>query len=122
MGAVIGSLAGRAVASVGIKLKPEKVHELRNGAMINCSSKNSTCKPLIAPCLFNVQQDPCEENNLANEFPTILKKLQEEIKKFNDTAIPPGNLPWDDRGNPELWDHTWNNFGDYSDIMTTIMA
>ncbi|KAK2584631.1 hypothetical protein KPH14_006980 [Odynerus spinipes] len=125
VGAVIGSLAGRAMASVGLALKPEKVHELRDSVLINCPPKNDTlpaCKPLVAPCLFNVQQDPCEDNNLANKLPTILKKLQEEIKKLNATAIPAGNLPWDDRANPELWDHTWNNFGDYVSATTTVAA
>lgn len=49
-------------------------------------------------------------------FPTIVRKLQDELKKFNSSAIPSGNLPWDSKGDPNLWDHTWNNFGDYINV------
>ena len=48
-----------------------------------------------------------------SRYPDIVKQLEEELAKLNATAIPPGNLPWDKKGNPALWDHTWNNFGDY---------
>ena len=50
-------------------------------------------------------------------FPTIVRKLQDELKKFNNSALLPGNLPWDSKGDPNLWDHTWNNFGDYINVM-----
>lgn len=56
-------------------------------------------------------------------FPTIVRKLQEELKKFNNTAILPGNLPWDSKADPNLWDHTWNNFGDYiNNVMMSAAA
>ncbi|XP_043492499.1 arylsulfatase J [Polistes fuscatus] len=125
VGAVIGSMSGRALTSSGFSLTPEQIHEIREISLIKCPPKNDSlplCQPLKAPCLFNIQQDPCEDNNLANELPTILKKLQEEIKKFNATAISPGNAQWDHNANPELWDHTWTNFGDYVDILTTAAA
>ncbi|XP_070150541.1 arylsulfatase B [Polyergus mexicanus] len=113
---VIGSTAGRAVTSVGLSVTTEIVWFLRENAMIKCPPKNDSlpiCKPLEEPCLFNVYQDPCEDNNLVRQFPTIVRKLQEELKKINNTAILPGNLPWDSKADPNLWDHTWNNFGDY---------
>ncbi|XP_047351351.1 arylsulfatase J isoform X1 [Vespa velutina] len=125
VGAVIGGMAGRVITSLGLSLTPEKIHELRDNSLIKCPPKNDSlpaCKPLEAACLFNVQQDPCEDNNLANELPTILKKLQDEVKKFNATAIPPGNLPWNEKADPKLWDHTWTNFGDYIDTMTSAAA
>nr|XP_050849642.1 arylsulfatase B [Vespula vulgaris] len=125
IGAVIGGMAGRAITSLGLSLTPEKIHELRDSSLIKCPPKNDSlpaCKPLEAPCLFNVHQDPCEDNNLAQELPTILKKLQEEVKKFNATAIPPSNLPWNKKADPKLWDHTWTNFGDYIDTTTTAAA
>ncbi|XP_029674615.1 arylsulfatase B [Formica exsecta] len=113
---VISSTAGRAVTSVGLSVTTEIIWFLRENAMIKCPPKNDSlpiCKPLEEPCLFNVYQDPCEDNNLVKQFPTIVRKLQEELKKINNTAILPGNLPWDSKADPNLWDHTWNNFGDY---------
>lgn len=49
-------------------------------------------------------------------FPTIVRKLHDELKKFNNSAILPGNLPWDSKGDPNLWDHSWTNFGDYINV------
>ncbi|XP_067209079.1 arylsulfatase B-like isoform X2 [Linepithema humile] len=122
---VISSAAGRAVASVGLGVTAEVVRMLRENAQIKCPPRNDSlpmCKPLQEPCLFNVFQDPCEDNNLVKQFPTIVKKLQDELKKFNSTAILPGNLPWDSKANPNLWDHTWNNFGDYINVMMNAAA
>jgi hypothetical protein len=48
----------------------------------------------------------------------IVQQLEAKLSKFNSSAIPPGNIPWDNKGNPILWDHTWNNFGDYE--ITTV--
>ncbi|XP_053973786.1 arylsulfatase B [Hylaeus volcanicus] len=121
VGGVIGSASGRAVVSVGLPLSAESIRTVRAGVTINCPPKNVTlplCRPLEAPCLFNVHRDPCEFNNLIDEFPVVANSLQTELKKLNATAIPPGNKPWDVRANPENWDHTWTNFGDYPNEMT----
>lgn len=70
IGGVIGSTAGRAVASIGLALSADVIRRLREDAMIKCPPKNDSlplCKPLEAPCLFNVQQDPCEDNNLIDK-------------------------------------------------------
>ncbi|GAB1863453.1 Arylsulfatase B [Camponotus japonicus] len=123
---VISSTAGRAIASVGLSVTTEIISSLRENAMIKCPPRNDSlpiCKPLEEPCLFNIYQDPCEDNNLVKQFPTIVRKLQEELKKFNNTAILPGNLPWDSKADPSLWDHTWNNFGDYiNNVMMSAAA
>lgn len=39
--------------------------------------------------------------------------LEQALNKYNTTALPPGNLPLDPRGNPKYWNNTWTNFGDY---------
>ncbi|RLU15878.1 hypothetical protein DMN91_011634 [Ooceraea biroi] len=122
---VISSTTGHAVATVGLSITAEMVRLLRENAMIKCPPRNDSlpiCAPLQEPCLFNIYQDPCEDNNLARQFPTIIRKLQDELRKFNSTAIPPGNLPWDSKGDPSLWDHTWTNFGDYVNVMLSAAA
>lgn len=70
------------------------------------------CNPLEKACLFDVLNDACEENNLAEKFPNILKTLMIRLQEYNSSAIKPGNLPIDNRGNPIYFDHTWTNFGD----------
>ena len=43
----------------------------------------------------------------------MLRKLLEELNRFNKTAVPPTNQPLDPRGDPKRWNNTWTNFGDY---------
>ncbi|XP_018374797.1 PREDICTED: arylsulfatase B [Trachymyrmex cornetzi] len=117
---VISSTTAHAIASVGLGITTDVVLMLRENALIKCPPRNDSlpsCKPLEEACLFNIYQDPCEDNNLVKQFPTIVRKLQDELKKFNSSALLPGNLPWDSKGDPNLWDHTWNNFGDYINVM-----
>lgn len=48
-----------------------------------------------------------------DRFPAVLQHMKQILRDINNTAIPPGNLPWDPKADPQLWDHTWTNFGDY---------
>jgi hypothetical protein len=70
---VMASPAGHAVARTGTALTPAAIQTLRNEAEVVCDSVSSytqasraECKPLIAPCLFNIKNDPCEQNNMAD--------------------------------------------------------
>lgn len=83
-------------------------------ATISCQNEQiMQCHPLESPCLFDVINDPCEENNLADKYPNIMKTLMMRLEEFNASALPPGNLPIDERGNPNYFNHVWTNFGDY---------
>ncbi|KAK0093577.1 hypothetical protein PV326_013202 [Microctonus aethiopoides] len=113
---VLESPAGLAVAALGIPITSQSIEKLRDELWIDCGIRNSTltqCQPLKRPCLFNILQDPCEYNNLAELYPDVLNNLKNELNKWNATAITPRKLKADARANPEFWDHTWNNFGDY---------
>ncbi|XP_044255571.1 arylsulfatase J isoform X1 [Tribolium madens] len=112
---VVNSPTGVALKSINMSLVPEEITKLLNSSRIDCSMDKEPipCKPLEETCLFNVIQDPCELRNLAKENPKIVMNLEEALNKYNNTAIPPGNLPLDPRGNPKYWNYTWTNFGDY---------
>lgn len=45
-----------------------------------------------------------------------MSDLKERLRALNASAILPGNLPWDKKANPDYWDHTWTNFGDYLNV------
>lgn len=67
---VISSMTAHAIASVGLGVTTEAVRMLRENAMIKCPPRNDSlpiCKPLEGACLFNVYQDPCEDNNLVKQ-------------------------------------------------------
>lgn len=114
---VLKSPVALAVQNITHELVPSEVMKTRAKATLNCtfedSQSKSECHPLNAPCLFNIREDPCETNNLANKYPKILAHLESILRKINETALPPGNLPIDSRGDPKYWDNIWTNFGDY---------
>lgn len=70
------------------------------------------CDPQKAPCLFNIENDPCEMINLASSMPEKLQELEKKLQKFQSTIIPPSNVPDDENGNPALWNGIWVNWQD----------
>ncbi|CAO1301651.1 unnamed protein product [Diamesa serratosioi] len=105
----------KALSSLGMFPPNAKISRLRAKATVTCGSKNpkSKCKPLEAPCLFDIIEDPCEQNNVAFQYPQIVETLANRLLEFNRSSLPPGNLPLDPRGNPMYYDRVWTNFGDF---------
>lgn len=95
-----------------------QIRSLREETNVECEKKlpysPSDCNPLKSPCLFNVNEDPCELTNLASKYPNILNSVLAELDKYNRSVIPPSNMPLDPRADPRFWDNVWTNFGDYS--------
>ncbi|XP_059472307.1 arylsulfatase B [Neocloeon triangulifer] len=99
----------------------KNIETMRQKSQIYCSKKNNLnvsesrrCRPEWGEiCLFNLDDDPCELNNLAKEQPNIVKEMLELLQKFNDTLVPPRNQPRDPASNPKCWDNVWLNWMDY---------
>ncbi|CAK1544758.1 unnamed protein product [Leptosia nina] len=112
--AVLSSAAGRAIAELGMMPTEEEILKLREASIINCQEVEPiSCRPLEAPCLFNIEEDACERRNLAGLEPEVLQRLLQELDKINRTSVPPNNQPLDPRGDPKFWGRTYTNFGDY---------
>lgn len=78
---------------------------------LNCGPKpanaSSSCNPSIAPCLYHIPSDPCEYYNLAYAKPEVVTDLLNRLKTYVSTMVPPGNKPYDDRGNPTHHGGAW---------------
>ncbi|XP_055593883.1 arylsulfatase B [Uranotaenia lowii] len=104
-----------AIALSKMKILPldSEILELRTQASINCGNiVGNHCNPLEEPCLFDVEKDPCEMENLADQFPEVLAMMLDRLEAYNETAVPPGNMALDLKGDPKFWGYTWHNFGD----------
>lgn len=51
------------------------------------------CKPSAVPCLFNIELDPCEQRNLAEEMPQMLAQLQARVTELQAGAAACLNDP-----------------------------
>nr|XP_026491518.1 arylsulfatase I isoform X2 [Vanessa tameamea] len=116
-GAVQDARAARALRALGLMPDLDTVLKLREEATVKCDNMSHIpCNPLKFPCLFNIEEDPCEMRNLADREPTILRSMLEELEIMNKTAIPPNNKPIDPRGDPKFWGQVITNFGDYENL------
>ncbi|KAL4707476.1 hypothetical protein ACJJTC_000120 [Scirpophaga incertulas] len=114
--ATLQSRAAKAIRSLGLMPDKDKVFKMRAAASINCSQSTTApiaCNPLVAPCLFNIDDDPCERVNMAEKEPEILQKMLIKLKEINATAVPPNNRNLDLRGDPKYWGRVFVNFGDF---------
>lgn len=59
------------------------------------------------PCLFDLLEDPCEIQNIAQEQPQITKQLLERIQQFVEELVPQTNKPSDRAANPIYYNNTW---------------
>lgn len=111
---VLNSPVALALASVqgSEHLSAEKILELRKAATVSCSSsgyKNS-CDPRNGPCLFDIFEDPCEENNLASKRPGILRDMLKRFNNLRKQAVPSRRKPSDPASDPKNFNFNWQWF------------
>ncbi|KAJ8680580.1 hypothetical protein QAD02_016367 [Eretmocerus hayati] len=57
-----------------------EVQLLRKNATVNCGKRiRTSCSEI---CLFDIESDPCETENLAKQYPEIVAKLESYIDKY----------------------------------------
>ncbi|XP_063225571.1 arylsulfatase B-like [Bacillus rossius redtenbacheri] len=89
--------------------------ELRKQAEVTCwkpVNKTTACDPLLAPCLFNIREDPCETNDLSQQEPLVRQELEATLEKYRRSTVQPLNTPGEARADPALWDHAWSPWRD----------
>lgn len=99
---------------------PVRRHE---EVQVSCGKTNGTvCKPLLEPCLFHIDSDPCEIDNVANKYPEIMKLMTRRIKMHAKTMVPPINKPPTRKADPRNFNFTWAPYErdeDYDYIIAT---
>lgn len=100
-----------------------EINDIRRKAKVSCNGLRPAandsifaCDPIVATCLFDLDNDPCETNNIAELFPSIVSRLESRLQQFNDTALPIRNTAGDSRSNPKNFDDTWTWWYDELDI------
>ena len=97
------------VYKVLTKIKRKVDFDFLNQTLIDCGKhKNAILCDSNSVCLFNVKSDPCEYNNLASYFPTLVKNLWQKILNYNKTVVSPLNKPIDPKSNPIYHNSIWD--------------
>ena len=72
--------------------------------VVECSdipkNASSNCQVDKKPCLYDVEKDPCEFYNLADQYPEKVAELLDRMRDYNSTAVPPHSDPVDQAGLP----------------------
>ncbi|XP_037824266.1 arylsulfatase B [Lucilia sericata] len=89
------------------------ISKLRDSATIQCLYDHATegipCNPLQSPCLFDLDADPCEQQNLYEKYEnsSILADMLERIEYFRENAHAINNKPADLRCDPAKFGGEW---------------
>lgn len=91
-----------------------EVNDIRRKAKISCNGLRPAtnysifaCDPLAAPCLFDLENDPCETNNIAALYPHIVRRLENRLEHFKNMSQMIRNVPGDERSNPQNFGGIW---------------
>lgn len=111
---ILNSITGQILAahSTAEPISSLEIERLRLQAKIVCQGHEigvdaTVCDPLVQPCLFNIIEDPCEENNIALYNLNVLRMMEDKVKEFSETVVLPRNKPSDPRCNPKFFNDTW---------------
>ncbi|XP_076324058.1 arylsulfatase B-like isoform X2 [Tachypleus tridentatus] len=111
----LNSVTAKYLKKIGRSISAEFC-SLPEAAHIQCEPKptnaSRNCQPNKNPCVYNIKEDPCEYNNLAQIHPEITSSLLQRLQEFNKTAVTPGNKPADPFAVPLFHDFTWVNWMD----------
>lgn len=82
--------------------------KLRDAATVRCNydNKGTPCNSTLSPCIFNITEDPCEQNNLADQK-ELLSQLEKRLSFYKRGYVSPRNVPIDRRADPANWNNTW---------------
>lgn len=94
------------------RLNFERLVEFDKKAKVTCGKTNQNlkpCSPLTDVCLFKIDEDPCEMNNIAatKKGRRIVTDLNEIIQNYRKVMVPPRNQPKDPNSDPIFHNLTW---------------
>ncbi|KAG5865681.1 hypothetical protein JTB14_030945 [Gonioctena quinquepunctata] len=119
--AVSESPAGTVIRKINYNpLAEEEYDSLRKGSTIKCLDSKSTknpCEPSSgALCLYDIPSDPCEENDLAKFFPSVVRRMKRALVDYRAVLVTQIEEETDiENANPKLFHHTWNPWLDCTD-------
>ncbi|PSN49059.1 hypothetical protein C0J52_10595 [Blattella germanica] len=116
---VVLSLTGRSItaASSSVYIHPTRSHQIpfiRSSAVVQCTTNFSYGIPACKGdelCLYDIDNDPCESNNLAGTHYNVAQHLRTLLQSHRATLVKQTNILPDTYGaDPKRWNNTWNSW------------
>jgi hypothetical protein len=88
----------------------DKIKQMRTEAAVNCdgSKRIYIGGPYCSSfCLFDLDKDPCETNNLVSKYPEVAEALKKKLEQFRSEMVPELTRPTDPASNPSFFNNTW---------------
>lgn len=107
---VLSSKAWMKIESVTRNQLPtSEIITLRRQATMSCEKQsNSTLNCDDSPCIFNLAEDACEQNNIAPYYP-LLRLFMEVVLSYYKAGAYPEDIPiLDIAGDPDRFNGTWD--------------
>ncbi|XP_018571894.1 arylsulfatase B-like [Anoplophora glabripennis] len=125
---VFDSPAGRSVRKASYTPLTEVEYEaVRRAATLTClepKAKKNPCDPASgAVCLYDIPSDPCEENDLAKFFPSVVRRMKRALVDYRKGLVPQADADIDiEVAQPKLFRYTWNPWVNCADSSCQIPA
>lgn len=66
--------------------------------------------------MYDIPSDPCEENDLAKFFPSVVRRMKRALVDYRKGLIPQIETEIDiENADPKLFKYTWNPWLDCAD-------
>lgn len=90
-------------------------HPTLKNAVVTCGpppAEPAKCGKKDGPCLFNIEEDPCEYTNLAQKETDVLNHMLKLLETYKSTMVPIRNKPYDKNANPKNHNGLWTAWCD----------
>jgi hypothetical protein len=87
----------------------EKIRRIRLDATVVCeeNKRHYIGGPYChSYCLFDLEEDPCETNNLISTYPHVAESLMKKLQQFKKEMVPELTKPVDRASNPRFFNST----------------
>ena len=100
----------RSIQRKKVYVTERDIRRLRSSAIVTCnkSTLKNPCDLRNGPCLFNIIQDPCEENNLAQSNIQKFQYMQNVFEMWTSKVVPSRRKPIDAGCDPVNFNGNWN--------------
>ncbi|XP_064490369.1 arylsulfatase B-like [Ornithodoros turicata] len=82
--------------------------------VVECGPKptetNSSCRPKVRPCIFDLERDPCEYRNIAGRERKLLARLFYRLQEIQGTGKGPLSKPPTSAADPSLHCNVWVSY------------